>query len=140
MMPENPMTSATSATTNDAAAPGGRHVAWMFELAVREGRETDFRALMTEMAEATERDEPGTLDYEWYVTDDGRRLHLFERYTDADAAMTHLGTFGERYMARFFDVLAPERITLYGAPDDRVRGTLAQLAPQVMARVAGFSR
>jgi quinol monooxygenase YgiN len=121
-------------------ASSSRHVAWMFELAVREGREADFHALMGEMAEATERNEHGTLDYEWYVSDDGRRLHIFERYADADAAMTHLGTFGERYMARFFDVLAPERLTLYGAPDERVRGALAQLAPPVMPRVAGFRR
>ena len=134
------MTTATMPPKHDAAAASGRHVAWMFELAVREGRETQLRALMAEMIEATERDEPGTLDYEWYVTDDGRRLHLFERYADAAAAMTHLATFGKRYMGRFFDVLAPERMTLYGAPNESVRGALAQLAPQVMARAAGFSR
>jgi quinol monooxygenase YgiN len=142
MTPEMPMTNAADAvdSASIAPAPAGRHVAWMFELVVREGREADFRALMGEMAAATERNEPGTLDYEWYVGDDGRRLHLFERYADADAAMTHLGTFGERYMARFFDVLAPERLTLYGSPDDRVRGALAQLAPAVLTRAAGFHR
>ena len=134
------MTSATTPPMNDAVASRVRHVAWMFELAVREGREAELRSLMAEMTEATERDEPGTLDYEWYVTDDGRRLHLFERYADASAVMTHLATFGERYMDRFFGVLAPERMTVYGAPDDRVRGALAQLAPQVMTRAAGFSR
>jgi quinol monooxygenase YgiN len=112
----------------------------MFELAVQKGREAELRALMAEMSEATERDEPGTLDYEWYLTDDGRRLQLFERYADADVAMTHLATFGDRYMRRFFAVLAPERMTVYGAPDDRVRAGLAQLVPQVMARAAGFSR
>ena len=131
----------TAASPNaGATASGSRQVSWMFELAVKAGREPDFRALMVEMAEATDRNEPGTLDYEWYVSDDGRRLHLFERYADADAAMTHLATFGERYMARFFDVLAPERMTLYGAPDSRVRSALAQLAPEVMSRAAGFSR
>ena len=134
------MTSAPMPPLHGAAVSSGRHVAWMFELTVREGREAEFRALMTEMAEATERDEPGTLDYEWYVTEDGRRLHLFERYADAGASMTHLATFGERFMRRFFDVLVPERMTLYGAPDDRVRAGLAQLAPQVMPRAAGFSR
>lgn len=116
------------------------HVAWLFELTVKEGREADFRTLMTEMAAATERDEPGTLGYEWHVSDDGRRLHLFEDYADNDAAMAHLGTFGERYMRRFFGVLAPERMTVYGTPDERVRGALKQLAPTVMARAAGFRR
>lgn len=143
--PEIPMTSTTGTTTatsssSGMAATSSPHVSWMFELAVKEGRESDFRALMTEMAEATQRDEPGTLGYEWYVSDDGRRLHLLERYADAQAAMTHLGTFGERYMTRFFDVLVPERMTLYGAPDDRVQKALATLAPRVMARAAGFSR
>ena len=130
----------STASPNARATATGSQVAWMFELAVKAGREVDFRALMAEMAEATDRNEPGTLDYEWYVSDDGRRLHLFERYADADAAMTHLARFGKRYMARFFDVLAPERMTVYGSPDDRVRGALAQLAPQVMSRAAGFRR
>ena len=60
-------------TTPSAGGPaiGSRQVAWMFELAVKAGREPDFRALMAEMAEATDRNEPGTLDYEWYVSDDG---------------------------------------------------------------------
>jgi quinol monooxygenase YgiN len=141
MTPEIPMPNAADAAdAASTAALTSRHVAWMFELAVREGREADFRALMGEMAAATERNEPGTLDYEWYVGDDGRRLHLFERYADADAAMIHIGTFGERYAARFFDVLVPERLTLYGAPDERVRGAMAQLAPAVLPRAAGFSR
>jgi quinol monooxygenase YgiN len=134
-----PMTS-TVTTTQSTAAASDRQVAWLFELVVQAGKESDFRALMAEMAEATDRNEPGTLDYEWYVSDDGRRVHVFERYADADAAMTHLGTFGARYMTRFFGVLAPERMTLYGAPDERVRSALAKLTPHVMARAAGFSR
>ncbi len=119
---------------------GSKHVSWMFELSVKEGRESDFRALAEEMAAATERNEPGTLDYEWYVSDDGRRLHLFERYADADAAMIHSKTFGERYQARFFDVLTPTRMVLYGAVDERVRAGMADLAPEVISRAAGFSR
>ena len=116
------------------------NVAWLFELAVKDGREADLQALMAEMVEATRADEPGTLDYEWYLSDDGRRCHVWERYADASAAMVHLGMFGRRFMKRFFDVLAPERLTLYGAADDAVRGALAQLGPVVMARAAGFNR
>jgi quinol monooxygenase YgiN len=116
------------------------NVAWLFELGVKDGREADLRALMAEMVDATRADEPRTLDYEWYLSEDGRRCHLWERYADASAAMVHLGTFGRRFMPRFFDVLAPERMTLYGAADDAVRGALAQLAPVAMARAAGFNR
>lgn len=133
------MASDTNVTTN-TSAPGGEHVSWMFELTIKEGRESDLRALAAEMAEATARNEAGTLDYEWYVSDSGRDLHLFERYASADAAMVHTRTFGKVYAARFFDVLTPVRMTLYGAVDERVRAAMKDLAPQVITRAAGFSR
>lgn len=137
----SPMTDIVSnAPGAGASAMSSRQIAWVFELTVQAGKEADFRALMAEMAEATERNEPLTIDYEWYVSADGQRVHVLERYADADAAMIHLGTFGERYMARFFDVFTPQRMTVYGAPDDRVRGVLSQLAPEVMLRAAGFGR
>ncbi|MDB4907998.1 MAG: antibiotic biosynthesis monooxygenase [Gemmatimonadetes bacterium] len=116
------------------------HVAWMFELAVIDGQRAAFDALIAEMVEATEQNEPGTLEYEYYLGDDGRRCHLWERYRDSDAAMIHLATFGQRFMERFFTVLAPERMTLYGAPDERVRAALGDMSPPVMVRKAGFSR
>jgi len=128
----------SSANANSSA--GSQHVSWMFELTINDGRDSDFRALAAEMAAATERNEPGTLDYEWYVSDDGRQLHLFERYADADAAMIHMETFDEHYMARFFDVLTPTRLTLFGAADERVRAGMAELAPQIVTRAEGFSR
>src|SRR5690349_1738369 len=116
------------------------HVILFLELSVKEGREDDVRALAHEMAESSQANEAGTLDYEIFVSDDGRRVHAIERYADAGAAIAHLGTFGERWMGRFFDALIPERTFVYGAPDDAVRGALAPLAPTYMRDLAGFSR
>lgn len=130
----------SSTHPNASNSPGSQHVSWMFELTINDGRDSDFRALAAEMAAATERNEPGTLDYEWYVSDDGRDLHLFERYANADAAMIHMGTFSKHYKARFFEVLTPTRLTLFGAVDERVVAGMAELAPPVITRAAGFSR
>jgi quinol monooxygenase YgiN len=116
------------------------HVCWMLEMQVREGRGDDFRALMAEMASATEANEPGTLDYEWSLSADGRTCHLWERYADSAAALVHGAAFGTRYAARFLDVLAPTRLTLYGSPSDEVKAALAPFNPVVMQPAAGFSR
>ena len=118
----------------------GSHVAWIFELIVNDGHDAALGTLMTEMVDATRADEPGTLDYEWYLSEDGRRLHIYERYADAAATLAHLGNFRERYLTRFFTALTPERMVLYGAPDAAVRSALAQLAPPVMPQVGGFTR
>jgi quinol monooxygenase YgiN len=118
----------------------GGHVAWIFELRVKEGRQAALRALMAEMVESTRIGEPDALDYEWYLSEDGGRLHIYERYASAEAALAHLAIFGERFMPRFFDALTPERMVLYGAPDAAVRGALSQLGPAVMSQAAGFTR
>ena len=116
------------------------HVSWMFELTVRDGREAELRALMAEMVQATMENEPGTLEYEWHLDDAGRRVHLWERYVDNAAAMTHTRTFGKRFAARFFEYMHPERITLYGPAGEDLRAAMAELRPPVMTHVAGFTR
>ncbi len=115
-------------------------VYWMLELDVQAGREDDFRPLMAEMVSATQANEPGTLNYEWSTSADGKRCHLYERYVDSAAVMTHLGTFGERFAARFLEVLKPIRLVVYGSPSPAVKGALAGFNPVYMEAVGGFSR
>ena len=91
-------------------------VYWVLELDVQAGRENDFRALMAEMVGTTQANEPGTLNYEWSTSADGKRCHIYERYVDSEAVMTHLGTFGGRFATRFLEVLKPTRFVVCGTP------------------------
>jgi quinol monooxygenase YgiN len=116
------------------------HVAWMLNMQVIPGQLDTLRALMAEMSAATEANEPGTLDYEWSLSTDGTACDLWERYADSAAALIHMATFGEKYASRFLSVLAPKRVTLYGAPNEAVREGLAPFGAVYMAPVAGFSR
>lgn len=116
------------------------HVCWMLNLEVEAGKLDDLRALMAEMAAATETNEPGTLDYEWSLNDEGTHCHLFERYADSAAAMVHIGTFGSRFAERFFAAVKPVSFTLYGRPDATVREALASSVTCRMLPAAGFSR
>ena len=115
------------------------HVSWMLELEVLEGRQSDFRHLMAEMVSATT-NEAGTLDYEWSTSADGKRCHIFERYVDSAAVLTHLGTFGERFAGRFLEILKPVRFVVYGSPSTAVQDALAGFKPVYMHPAGGFSR
>jgi quinol monooxygenase YgiN len=112
----------------------------MLELDVQKGRESDFRELMVEMVGATKANEAGTLDYEWSTTADGGRCHIFERYVDSAAVLTHLGTFGEKFAGRFLEILKPVRFVVYGSPSSTVRDGLAGFNPVYMQPAGGFSR
>lgn len=114
--------------------------AWMLEMQVQEGREDDVRALMEEMVEATRANEPGTLNYEWSFSEDGRVCHLYERYADSEAAMIHGGTFAARFAGRFLEVLTPTRFVFYGTPDREVIEAAAPFNPIVLKPAAGVTR
>lgn len=95
---------------------------------------------MKEMVTATQSNEPGAQSYEWFVRDDSKTCHIYERYADSAAVMTHLGNFGARFAERFLDAVEPTRLTVYGNPSEEARGALAGLNAAFMSPIGGFSR
>jgi quinol monooxygenase YgiN len=95
---------------------------------------------MAEMVEATQKNEPGTLNYEWAISDDRQVCHIYERFQDSAAAMAHMESFGANFAARFMEVLKPTRLVVYGTPSAQVKDALAGLSPVYMALFGGFRR
>lgn len=56
-------------------------ISWHVELAVKPGQIENFLALTVEMVQSA-RDEPGVLNYERFVSDDSKLVHVYERYAD----------------------------------------------------------
>ena len=115
-------------------------VHWVIELDVKDGQLDAFKALAQEMSEATQANEPGASHYEWFVSEDGKVVHIYERYVDSAATLTHLGTFGEKFAERFLACVNPTRFTVYGDPSAEVRAAMAGLGPVHMTQFNGFAR
>ena len=115
------------------------YVQFVVELDVTPGQADPFRALVADLVSATE-EEPGTLAYQWNLSADGMRYHVYERYVDAAAAVAHLGMFAQRFAGRFGACVTPARFVVYGAADAALRQTLAGFSPVYLATVAGFHR
>jgi quinol monooxygenase YgiN len=73
-------------------------ISWHVELRVRPGQLDNFRALTGEMLAVTRR-EPGVLSYQRFVSEDGAAVHLYERYSDSNAAVAQLGSICEALRA-----------------------------------------
>jgi quinol monooxygenase YgiN len=116
------------------------HVYWLIELEMQPGKEQAVQALMKELTDATRAHEPGALTFEWNTSADGTRCHLYERYADSDAAMTHLTRFGQQFAGRFLEMLKPTRFVVYGAPSQQVKEGLAVFSPVYMTMREGFHR
>lgn len=112
----------------------------LLEFAIKDGQLDTFKSLIKEMIEATQSNEPGALNYEYFLDAGGKAGQVYERYTDSAATMTHLGTFGEKFAERFLAVLEPTRFFVYGNPNDEVRAGLEPFGPVYMEQVGGFAR
>jgi quinol monooxygenase YgiN len=112
---------------------------WILKCAVKDGQLDAFEELMGEMVAAT-RDEPGALAYEWFVSDDGTAVHLYERYADSDAAITHIDGFLTSWASRFTGCVDVKGFTVYGSPSDAAREKMAPLNANVLAPWGGFVR
>ena len=116
------------------------HVSWLLELSVKDGQLDDFRALMKDMVGVTRDNEPGTLNYEWSISDDGATVHIYERYTDSAATMVHLASFGANFAERFLGCVDVTGFDIYGEPSDDVKDAFAQMSPSYFGPWGGFAR
>ncbi len=114
-------------------------VSWVLEVSIKSGQLDNFKALAEELVQST-RNEPNTLAYEWFLGEDNSNCHIYERYADSDATMTHLGTFGEKFADRFISLVDITRFAVYGSPNDEVKGVLSGFGATFMGQLNGFAR
>ena len=115
------------------------HVSWVIELAVKPGQLDTFKQLMEEMVAGTN-SEPGTRNYEWYISDDEGTVHIFEKYESSEAMITHVKGFLEKWAARFMGCVDPTRFTVYGNPSEAARELLAPFGGTYLGPWGGFAR
>lgn len=116
------------------------HIYWVLETVIREGKLDELKALMREMVDATKANEPGTLNYEWTISEDGARCTLFERYADSAAAMKHAAAFMKNFAGRFVGCLDVKKMTVHGNPSAELRQALGAQGAFFMQPFGGFSR
>jgi quinol monooxygenase YgiN len=95
--------------------------------------------VMRRMVSKVQADEPGTLDYEWTVSEDGKSCAFYERYQDSEAMLSHVrgfGAFAEDFMA----AVKPTGFKIYGSASDDLRATLADFGPSYYTKIGGFVR
>ena len=113
---------------------------FVFELAINPGRFEQLKTLIADMVETTQKNEGGTLNYEWAISDDQQVCHVYERYRDSAAVLTHLKSFGANFAERLLQVVTPTRLVVYGTPSAQAKAGLAGLGPVYMAPLGGFRR
>ena len=115
-------------------------VFWTFGFAINEGQFEDFKILMEEMIAATEINEPGTICYEWTISNDNTQCHIHERYIDSYAAISHLKTFVDKYADRLMGLGKATHFIVYGNPNSEAKAMLDGFGAVYLSSIGGFHR
>jgi quinol monooxygenase YgiN len=116
------------------------HVSFLLSLSINPGQFENLKTLVTEMVETNQKNEVGTLIFEWAISEDRQMCDIYERYRDSAAVMKHVESFGANFATRFLEALTLTRFVVYGTPSEQVKDTLAAWKPIYMAPFGGFSR
>jgi len=100
-------------------------VAWHVELAVKSGRLDEFRKLTAEMVKSAAT-ETGVLAFERLVSEDGKTVHVYERYESSAAAIAHLRNFASKFAGRISAMVDRNHFAVYGTPNSELRGLLGR--------------
>lgn len=106
---------------------------------IKPGQLDNFRAVVKELVVATQANEPGALAYEYFISPDGTFCHIYERYVDSTAVMTHMANFSQ-FAERFMAAGEMTGLTLYGDPSEELREAVGGFNPAVIALMDGFVR
>jgi quinol monooxygenase YgiN len=109
------------------------------ELSIPAGKIDEFKKLAAELIKKVEANEPNTLSYEWFLSDDESKCYVLEIYKDSEALMAHLGDIGEM-MGPFLELAPLTRLELYGSPSDEVRQALEPFGTKFFEHWNGLTR
>jgi len=86
-------------------------------------------------------EEAGARGYEWYLSANGTKLQIFERYADSAAAMAHMQGVGE-LLPKLLSNVEPGTafVGVCGAPDAKLMEASSLFAGMEFPKVAGFRK
>ncbi len=108
------------------------------EFEIKPGRTEDFKVAAQALIDASN-EEPGTLRYDWHISEDGRRDVNLELFKDSDAFLAH-----DRHVAALVPALL-ETATLtdfsvLGDASGEVHAQLIETATGYFGRFSGIDR
>jgi quinol monooxygenase YgiN len=105
------------------------------ELDIADGKKNEFERVTRTMADRT-MTEPGAIEYDFYISADGKRCRLLETYAGAEAVLAHLkGPVVQELVPQMLAVSSLTRFEVYGDPGAEAAQMLAGLGAAIHSRL-----
>lgn len=116
-----------------------QEISWQVELIVKPDSFDEFCSLTEAMIDLTAL-EDGVIAYERFMSEDGSRVFVYERYVNSKAAISHLQAFQVNFAKAFASLVHREKFLVFGTPSKELRELLRRYDATFTEPISGFSR
>tara|TARA_R110000751_G_C13717447_1_gene475092 strand:+ start:313 stop:1053 length:741 start_codon:yes stop_codon:yes gene_type:complete len=110
---------------------------WIVEAKLNPGQLDAFREVMNSQVERA-KTEPGTLNYQYYMSDDGD-IMVYERFRDLEASHIHIQNWDD-HAERWIAAATPTRMVHLGDLPKELTDKHAALSPLLLKPLGGFAK
>jgi len=108
-------------------------VRFTVDIKINDGKLNEFENTVRTMVDGS-RQEPGTLGYDFFLSDDRTRCRLLEVYTDADAVLAHLtGPVVQQLVPKLLETSSLVAFEAYGDPGAKAAQMLRGFGAEIFA-------
>jgi quinol monooxygenase YgiN len=115
-------------------------VRFTVDLTINEEKFHEFEGIAQAMIAGSQK-EPGTLGYDWCLSDDRKRCRLVETYADGNAVLAHLtGPVVQELVPKILEASSISGFEVYGDPGPKAAEMLAGFGAEIFQLWHGFGR
>jgi quinol monooxygenase YgiN len=100
-------------------------------LKIHGGKLAEFKEVASRCMESVRTRDTGTLQYDWFLNNEGTECVVREAYRDSDAVFEHIGNLGDT-LAEVL-ALCDMELEIYGTPTQALIDATAEMAPRIFA-------
>lgn len=111
------------------------------EIIIKKEKIDEFKKLIRKMSKLVQINEPNTLQYHFYLSDDNTRCIVYEKYVDSKATIEHNnGMASKTILPQIFKISKLNRLEVYGKPSKELQKILTNFNTKIYDFVTGFDR
>lgn len=129
------------ATARNAINNSSEKISFVIEMRINKGKKmADIKSFLAELTAFMRANEPEGYDYGYYISENGKKVTLIEKYLTSEAAIRHADNFeGGENIKPFLDMFTLESFIITGNASDELKERLKAWKPSFRSPIGGWS-
>jgi len=129
------------ATDRNAQNNTSQKISFLIEMKINKGKKLDeIKPFLAGLTSFMRNNEPEGYDYGYYISEDGKKVTLIEKYLTSEAAIKHADNFeGGPNMKPFLEMFTLESFIITGNATDQLKDRLKAWSPKYRTPIGGWS-